>query len=271
MRVEGAVGDCTCQKIKTPALKTKAKKLFLASWKSCRLFSFHLCSPAPPVMEPSASYSFEAQWVRRRVCRYLHWLIHKGGGQRGRGRGGRHYDSSVTYRHGKWMRVRWWAGSGAGPPPPPSLPVALYPLQALPQVVQVGGGQGGAGVAGRLVLLLVELPRLLQLRQLALQHICGGGHRRLGWQQGRDRRPVLWLLVATTTTTTTATLWDERCQFETQRWDNGSGIEFWFMLLRCGDSSHATIEFCMEGTLCSAIHHEATRGVGCVPVWLQGR
>lgn len=75
-----------------------------------------------------------------------------------------------------------------------SLPVALYPLQTLLQVVQVGGGGAGVGGGVGLVVLLVELAGLLQLRQLAVQHVSGRRHRRLGGQQ-RDGRPLRGLLL----------------------------------------------------------------------------
>lgn len=96
-------------------------------------------------------------------------------------------------------------GRGEAPAPPPSLPLALYPLQTLLQVVQVGGRRGGGGAAAaavgrgvgvRVVLLLVQLPGLLELRQLAVEHVGGGGHRRLGRQQRGDGRSLQGLLVA---------------------------------------------------------------------------
>lgn len=65
--------------------------------------------------------------------------------------------------------------------------VALYPLQPLLEVVEVGGGgRGACGAVGvGLLLLEVGLTGLLELRQFALEHVCGGGHRGLG-QKGRD-------------------------------------------------------------------------------------
>lgn len=46
------------------------------------------------------------------------------------------------------------------------------------------------------MLLLVQLPGLLELRQLAVEHVGGGRHRRLGSQQGGDGRPLLGLVLA---------------------------------------------------------------------------
>lgn len=48
----------------------------------------------------------------------------------------------------------------------------------------------------RVVLLLVQLSGLFELRQLAVEHVGGGGHRRLGGQQGGDGRPLLRLVLA---------------------------------------------------------------------------
>lgn len=45
------------------------------------------------------------------------------------------------------------------------------------------------------VLLLVELPGLLQLGQLAVQHVGGGRHGRLGRQQRGNGRPLRRLLL----------------------------------------------------------------------------
>lgn len=56
--------------------------------------------------------------------------------------------------------------------------VALYPFQPLLEVVEVGGGgrasSGAVGVG--LLLLEVGLSGLFELRQFALEHVCGGGH-----------------------------------------------------------------------------------------------
>lgn len=86
------------------------------------------------------------------------------------------------------------AGGGGGAA---SLPVALYPLQTFLQVVQVGGGGAavGGGVGVGVVVLLVELAGLLQLRQLAVQHVGGRRHRRLGGQQRADGRTLRGLLL----------------------------------------------------------------------------
>lgn len=56
--------------------------------------------------------------------------------------------------------------------------VALYPFQPLLEVVEVGGGgRGACGAVGvGLLLLEVGLTGLLELRQFALEHVCGGGH-----------------------------------------------------------------------------------------------
>lgn len=56
------------------------------------------------------------------------------------------------------------------------------------------GARGRAGP--RVVLLLVQLPGLLQLRQLAVEHVGGGGHGRLGGQQGGDGWPLRRLVLA---------------------------------------------------------------------------
>lgn len=87
-----------------------------------------------------------------------------------------------------------------------SLPVALYSLQALLQVVQVGRRRGWAGVCVcrgvgvRVVLLLVQLSGLFELRQLAVEHVGGGGHRRLRGQQWGDGRSLLSLVLASSDT-----------------------------------------------------------------------
>lgn len=81
-------------------------------------------------------------------------------------------------------------GGGGG-----SLPFALYPLQAFLQVVQVGGGGAAVGGGVGVVLLLVQLAGLLQLRQLAVEHVGGGRHRRLGGQQRGDGRSLLRLVL----------------------------------------------------------------------------
>lgn len=52
------------------------------------------------------------------------------------------------------------------------------------------------GVRVDVVLLLVQLSGLFELRQLAVEHVGGGGHRRLGGQQGGDGRPLLRLVLA---------------------------------------------------------------------------
>lgn len=81
------------------------------------------------------------------------------------------------------------------------LPVALYPLQPLFEVVEVGGGGGGAGGAVGVGLLLLEvLTGLLQLGQFAVEHVCGGSHR---WSQGAERRSVFLRLQDNTKTFTT--------------------------------------------------------------------
>lgn len=46
------------------------------------------------------------------------------------------------------------------------------------------------------VLLLVQLPRLFELRQLALEHVGGRRHRGLGGQQGGDDGALLGLVLA---------------------------------------------------------------------------
>lgn len=56
--------------------------------------------------------------------------------------------------------------------------VALYPFQPLLEVVEVGrGGRASSGAVGvGLLLLEVGLSGLFELRQFALEHVCGGGH-----------------------------------------------------------------------------------------------
>lgn len=51
-------------------------------------------------------------------------------------------------------------------------------------------------VGVRVVLLLVKLAGLFELRQLALEHVGGGGHRRLRRQQRGDGRPLLRFVLA---------------------------------------------------------------------------
>ena len=50
------------------------------------------------------------------------------------------------------------------------------------------------------VLLLVQLSGLFELRQLAVEHVGGGRHRRLGGQQGGDGRSLLRLVLAASDT-----------------------------------------------------------------------
>lgn len=53
---------------------------------------------------------------------------------------------------------------------------------------------GGVGVW--VVFLLIQLSGLFELRQLAVQHVGGGGHGRLGGQQGGDGGALLGLVLA---------------------------------------------------------------------------
>lgn len=53
----------------------------------------------------------------------------------------------------------------------------------------------GGGVGVGVVLLLVQLAGLLQLRQLAVEHVGGRRHRRLGGQQRGDGRSLLRLVL----------------------------------------------------------------------------
>ena len=92
--------------------------------------------------------------------------------------------------------MRQGAGSGVA-----SFATALYSLQSFFQVVDVGcgggggHGAGGVGLAGVRVRVLVLLPRLAEQGELAMQHVCGGGHRgncRFG-EQRAQRGPVILL------------------------------------------------------------------------------
>lgn len=47
-----------------------------------------------------------------------------------------------------------------------------------------------------IVILLVQLSGLFELRKLTVEHVGGGGHRRLGGQQGGNGRPLLRLILA---------------------------------------------------------------------------
>lgn len=52
------------------------------------------------------------------------------------------------------------------------------------------------GVGVCVVFLLVQLSGLFELGQLAVEHVGGGGHRRLGRQQGGNGGSLLGLVLA---------------------------------------------------------------------------
>lgn len=56
------------------------------------------------------------------------------------------------------------------------------------------------GIGLCVVFLLVQLSGLFELRQLTVEHVGGGGHRRLGGQQGGDGRSLLRLVLAASDT-----------------------------------------------------------------------
>lgn len=108
-----------------------------------------------------------------------------------------HFLPAELHRLCGWDEVVTWCSL---------LPVALYSLQTFLQVVQVGRRRGGAGVCMRrgvgvcVVFLLVQLSGLFELRQLTVEHVGGGGHRRLRGQQGGDGRSLLRLVLASSET-----------------------------------------------------------------------